>query len=65
MIIHVVNFLVTLGATLIGYGLYNVSRVIYQELTSSTRDLPGPKTPSLLYGHLKEIQDVCWQICTL
>ncbi|KAF8232559.1 cytochrome P450 [Tricholoma matsutake] len=57
MITHVVNLLVTLGATLIGYGLYNVSRVIYQELTSSTRDLPGPKTPSLLYGHLKEIQD--------
>jgi hypothetical protein len=58
--IVVLKLLVTLAATLIAYGVYKLSRAIYEELTSPTRDLPGPKSSSLLFGNSKDIQqDVC------
>ena len=56
----IVKLLVTLSATLIAYGVYKASRMIFAELTSPTRDLPGPKSTSLFYGNLKDLQkDVC------
>lgn len=56
----IVKFLVTLAVTFIAYGVYRLSRVIYEELTSPMRDLPGPKSTSLLAGSLKDAQqDVC------
>jgi hypothetical protein len=61
--IVIVKLLVTLAATLIAYGVYQVSRVIYAELTSPIRDLPGPESTSLLYGNLKILQkDVCSKV---
>ena len=58
--IVILKLLVTLVATLIAYGVYQVFRVIYAELTSPIRDLPGPKSTNLFYGNLKILQkDVC------
>jgi hypothetical protein len=55
-----IKLLVALTATLIVYGIYQLAKVIYKELTSPIRDLPGPQSHSLLYGNLKEVQeDVC------
>jgi hypothetical protein len=45
----------SLAATAVVYGVYRVAQFIYAELTSPLRDLPGPKSPSLLYGNFKEI----------
>jgi len=60
MSIVIVKLLATLSATLIAYALYKASIVIFAELTSPTRDLPGPKSTSLFYGNLKELrEDVC------
>ena len=52
----ITNFLVALAATLVGYGVYRLFKVVYKELTSPIRDLPGPKNRSLLHGNLREIQ---------
>jgi hypothetical protein len=58
--IVIVKLLVTLLATLIAYGVYQLSRVIYEEFTLPTRDLPGPKSTNLLFGNIKDVQeDVC------
>lgn len=45
----------SLAGTLLAYGLYKVIRLIYGELTSPLRDLPGPKSSSWIYGNFKEI----------
>jgi hypothetical protein len=54
----------SLGATIVVYGLYRVVKLIYGELTSPLRDLPGPKSSSLLYGNFKEIYEAVGE-CTL
>ncbi|KAG6836608.1 hypothetical protein H0H93_006158 [Arthromyces matolae] len=45
----------TLGATLTVLGVYKCLRLLYSELTSPLRDLPGPKNASWIYGNSKEI----------
>ena len=58
--VAIIKLLATLIATLIGYGVCRLVKVIYGKLTSPLRDFPGPKSSSLLYGNLKDIQeDVC------
>ena len=52
----ITKLLVALATTLVGYGVYRLFKVVYKELTSPLRDLPGPKNRSLLYGNFKEIQ---------
>jgi hypothetical protein len=52
----ITKLLVALAATLVCYGVYRLFKVVYEELTSLIRDLPGPKNRSLLHGHMKEIQ---------
>jgi hypothetical protein len=47
----------SLAAITLAYGAYRIAQFIYAELTSPLRDLPGPKSPSLIYGHFKEIFD--------
>lgn len=53
----VVRLAGSLAATLAAYGLYQVVKFIYGELSSPLRDLPGPKSPSLLYGNFREIYE--------
>ena len=45
----------SLAATILAYGLYKVIKLIYGEVTSPLRDLPGPKSTSWIYGNFKEI----------
>ena len=59
-VIITVKLLGTLSATLVAYGVYKLSSVIFAELTSPTRDLPGPKNTSLVYGNVKEALEDVW-----
>ncbi|KAG6902666.1 hypothetical protein C0995_013358 [Termitomyces sp. Mi166 len=45
----------SLSATIAVYGVYRALKLVYQEITSPLRDLPGPKNPSLIYGNMAEI----------
>lgn len=47
----------SLAATLGAYVLYRLISLYYEEYTSPLRDLPGPKSTSLIYGNIKEIWD--------
>ncbi|KAF5386913.1 hypothetical protein D9615_002005 [Tricholomella constricta] len=51
----VLQLLGSLAATLAVYGLYRGIKLIYGEITSPLRDLPGPNSASLIYGNLGEI----------
>lgn len=51
----VLQLLGSLTATLVVYGLYQLAKLIYGEWTSPLRDLPGPKSTSLIYGNFKDI----------
>ncbi|KAF8061716.1 cytochrome P450 [Lyophyllum atratum] len=53
----VLQLLGSLAATLGAYGLYRGLKLIYEEMTSPLRDLPGPKSASLIYGNFKQIWD--------
>jgi hypothetical protein len=53
----ITELLVALTAPLVFYAVSLLFKVIYQELTSPIRNLPGPKNPSLLYGNMNEIQE--------
>ncbi|KAG6861475.1 hypothetical protein C0995_016254 [Termitomyces sp. Mi166 len=44
-----------IGASFAALGFYKVLWLIYAELTSPLRDLPGPDSPSWFYGNVKEI----------
>jgi hypothetical protein len=52
------QLLVSVAGTLVFYGLYRLSNLIYEEINSPLRDLPGPKSESLFYGNLKQIWSV-------
>lgn len=47
----VVSATTTLGV----YGLYKIARTVHREWTSPLRILPGTKSPSFIYGDLKEL----------
>ncbi|KAJ7659117.1 cytochrome P450 [Mycena polygramma] len=47
---------IAIAGTLVFYAVYHLSKILYQELTSPLRDLPGPKGVHLILGHLKEMQ---------
>jgi hypothetical protein len=51
----IVELLGPLAATVGAYGLYRLLKLYYGEYTSPLRDLPGPKSSSLIYGNMKEI----------
>ncbi|KAJ7290061.1 cytochrome P450 [Mycena rebaudengoi] len=43
--------------TLCCYLLFHIIQFIYRDITSPLRDIVGPKSPSLLVGHFKELAD--------
>jgi len=51
------QLLASVSGTLVFYGLYRLSNLIYEEINSPLRDLPGPKSESLFYGNFKQIWD--------
>lgn len=50
-------FVASLAGILLVFGVYKISTFIYDEVTSPVRDIPGPPSPSLLYGNLKELSE--------
>ena len=51
------QFAVSLASILFVYGIYKVFAFVYDELTSPLRHVPGPPSPSLLYGSFKQLSD--------
>lgn len=51
-----VNVFMSLATAFIVYGVYQLFKAIYWELTLPSRDLPGPKSSSLIWGLLKDIK---------
>ena len=51
------TFAGSLVALFLAYGLYKVIGLIYGELTSPLRDLPGPKSSSWIYGNFREVEE--------
>ncbi|KAF8894814.1 cytochrome P450 [Infundibulicybe gibba] len=45
----------SLSATILIYGLGRLCALAYRELVSPLKNLPGPKSKSIIYGHFKEI----------
>ncbi|KAJ7496541.1 cytochrome P450 [Mycena latifolia] len=50
-----VALLASVAGTLGAYALYKISKLVYRELTSPIKHLPGPKSSHFFYGNLKEI----------
>lgn len=49
-----------LPAFVTGYGLYKLLRFVYNDRTSPLRLLPGPDSPSFIFGNMKEVMSgVC------
>ncbi|KAF8894813.1 cytochrome P450 [Infundibulicybe gibba] len=48
----------SLSATILIYGLGQLCALAYRELVSPLKNLPGPKSKSIIYGHFKEIWEV-------
>lgn len=44
-----------IGVSLAALSLYKLFRLVYVEITSPLRHLPGPNSPSWFYGNLQEI----------
>ncbi|KAJ7480948.1 cytochrome P450 [Mycena latifolia] len=51
------QILLPMEATLLFYVLFHVARAIYRELTSPLRHVVGPKNPSFIFGHVKQMAD--------
>ncbi|KAE9401805.1 cytochrome P450 [Gymnopus androsaceus JB14] len=45
------------GGSLVVYGSISLVRLLYGEYTSTLRNLPGPPSPSWLFGNFKQIQE--------
>ncbi|KAJ7078786.1 cytochrome P450 [Mycena epipterygia] len=51
------QFWVSIAGTLACYVFIHLAKVLYGELTSPLRDLPGPSAATPLLGHFKQIND--------
>ena len=49
------QLLVSLASIGLIYGIYKISALIHDEVTSPMRDVPGPPNPSFLYGNFKDL----------
>jgi len=54
-IITFTNLLLSLGAALLAFGAWKLVPILLAPYTSTLKDLPGPPSPSWLYGNLKDI----------
>ncbi|KAJ6589747.1 cytochrome P450 [Mycena capillaripes] len=51
-----VKLVASVAATVFAFGLFKTLRVVYQELHSPLRLLPGPKSSHFLYGNTRELR---------
>ena len=49
--------LLAIGVATLAYGLYKLLEVLIEPLFSPLRGLPGPPSPSFVFGNLKQIFD--------
>jgi len=49
------QLVVSLAGVFLVYAIYKLSTFIHDQVTSPLRDVPGPPSPSLLYGNFKEL----------
>ena len=48
---------VPLASFLLVYGIYKIFAFVYDELTSPLRHVPGPPSPSFIYGSVKQLAE--------
>jgi hypothetical protein len=48
---------VSLASFLSVYGIYKIFAFVYDELTSPLRHVPGPPSPSFIYGSVKQLAE--------
>ena len=48
---------VSLASIFLVYGIYKAFTFLYDELTSPLRHVPGPPSPSLIYGSFKQLSE--------
>jgi hypothetical protein len=48
---------VSLASFLLVYGIYKIFAFVYDELTSPLRHVPGPPSPSFIYGSFKQLSE--------
>ena len=46
---------VSLASSLLTYGIYKIFTFIFDELTSPSRHVPGPPSPSFIHGSFKQL----------
>ena len=51
------QLIVSLAGIIVAYGIYKISALIYNELTSPLRYVPGPPNPSLVHGNIKQLSE--------
>ncbi|KAF8802406.1 cytochrome P450 [Phlegmacium glaucopus] len=51
------QLVVSLSVILLVYAIFKISTFIHSEMTSPSRDIPGPMNPSFLYGNFKELSE--------
>ena len=49
------QIVVSLASILLVFGIYKISTFVYDEITSPLRRIPGPPSPSFIYGNIKEL----------
>ena len=52
-----VQLAVSLAGFLLLYGIYKIFSFIYNDLTSPLRQIPGPPSPSFIYGSFKQLSE--------
>ena len=57
----ITQLVASLASILLVFGIYKIFAFVYNELTSPIRHVPGPPSPSLIYGCLKQLSEsVSW-----
>ena len=51
------QLVVSLASILLVYGIYKILAFVYDELTSPLRHVPGPPSPSFIYGSIKQLSE--------
>ena len=51
------QLIVSLVGIVLAYGIYKISTLIYDELTSPLHYVPGPPNPSLIHGNMKQLSE--------
>ena len=51
------QLVVSLISFILVYGVYRISTFVYDKLTSPIRHIPGPPSPSFIYGNFKQLTE--------